>query len=45
MTDTDKEIVNIHSVPPPGEIEGAGAGRHSGVTARFWGRKLAKAET
>lgn len=28
-------------MPPPGATEGAGAGRHSGVTARYWGGKLA----
>lgn len=40
MTDTDKEIANMCSVLPPGEIEGAGEGRHTWDNCRVLGQEI-----
>lgn len=42
VTDKDKGIANMCPVLPPGEIEGAESGRHTGIPVRYWVRKLAK---
>lgn len=42
VTDTDKEIANMCSVLPPGEIEGAGEGRHTWDHCRVLGQEIGK---